>query len=278
MAANRTAEVSAVLEKQIYPEPDQTWENTLGMKFAPVPGAGVLFCIWDTRVQDFEAFVKATGYDATGGMYSLGNGNWGPNGDTWQSPGFPQGPAHPVCGVSWEDAKAFCRWLTEKERREGRLAPNQEYRLPTDAEWSVAVGLDEPRDGTPQSKDAQIKGVFPWGTQWPPPRGAGNFADEATKRGRYPNSAIIAGYDDGYDATAPVGSFAANNYGLYDMSGNVWQWCEDCYNGHGGSRVLRGGSFIDNQASNLLSSFRNFIVPGRRFGRNGFRCVVVSAP
>jgi formylglycine-generating enzyme required for sulfatase activity len=213
-------------------------------------------------------------------MYSIGSDGWKQQGNTWRSPGFSQGPTHPVCGVNWDDAKAFCRWLTEKERREGRLAPNQEYRLPTDAEWSVAVGLDEPAGGTPQSKDAQIKGVYPWGTQWPPLRGAGNFAGTEARDGNWPSGwGVIDGYSDGYPQTSPVGSFSANRYGLYDMSGNVWQWCEDYYNGSNGSRVLRGGSFFNNVSDYLLSSGRLSLVPGVRDVDNGFRCVVVvSAP
>ena len=276
VAANRTAEASAGLEKQAYPAPGQAWENTLGMKFVPIPGTGVLFAIWDTRVQDFEAFVNASNYEATGGMYSLDSaGQWGQHGATWRNPGFTQSATHPVCGVSWDDAKAFCRWLTEKERREGRLAPNQEYRLPTDAEWSVAVGLSEPASGTPEDKNMRIAGVYPWGAQWPPPRNSGNYADETAKR-KYANWSIIPGYDDGFADTSPVGSFAANRFGLYDMGGNVWQWCEDFYNGSNGSRVLRGGSF-DGYASDLLLSSCRLISGSayRYYGIIGFRCVVV---
>jgi formylglycine-generating enzyme required for sulfatase activity len=280
VAANRTAAVSASLEKQVFPKPGQAWENTLGMKFAPVPGTGVLFCIWETRVQDFEAFVKDTGYDATGDMYSVDSDGWKQRGNTWRSPGFSQEPTHPVCGVSWDDAKAFCRWLTKKERREGRLGPNQEYRLPTDAEWSAAVGLDEPGGGTPESRDGQVKGVYPWGTHWPPPRGAGNFAGTEVRDGNWPSAwSVIEGYSDGYPRTAPVGSFSANRYGLFDLSGNVWEWCEDYYNGSNGGRVLRGGSFDERVSGHLLSSYRVIGSRGSRRDYGGFRCVVVvSAP
>jgi formylglycine-generating enzyme required for sulfatase activity len=247
------------LEKQLYPQPGQPWENTFGMKFVPVPGTGVLFCIWDTRVQDYQAFVNETRRE-------------------WPKPDFPQGPTYPAVNVSWDDAKAFCRWLTEKERREGRLAPNQEYRLPIDAEWSVAVGLNEPAGGTPQDKNSKIRGVYPWGTQRPPPRGVGNFADEAAKR-KYRSWIIIHGYDDGFADTSPVGSFPANLFGLCDMSGNVWQWCEDFYNGSNGSRVVRGGSFRNVDSNFLLSLGRSCDVPGDRVDYIGFRCVlVVSAP
>jgi formylglycine-generating enzyme required for sulfatase activity len=84
---------------------DNPWVNSVGMKFVSVAGTQILFSIWDTRVQDFEAFVKDTGYDATGGMYSIGENGWRPRGNTWNEPGFSQGPIYPVVGVSWYDTK-----------------------------------------------------------------------------------------------------------------------------------------------------------------------------
>jgi hypothetical protein len=87
---------------------DLPWQNSLGMKFVPIPGTQVLFSIWDTRVQDFQIFVEQTGYDATGGMYSMGNDGLKQRGGSWREPGFEQGPTHPVVGVSSVDAKAIC--------------------------------------------------------------------------------------------------------------------------------------------------------------------------
>jgi formylglycine-generating enzyme required for sulfatase activity len=259
------------------PEPraqNQLWTNSLGMKFVAVPGMPALFCIWETRVQDFEAFVSATGYDATKGMYSLGGDGYQHRGDTWKSPGFSQGPTHPVVGVSWEDARAFCQWLTEKERREGRLSARQRYRLPTDAEWSVAVGLQGETGGTPGLKSMKIKEVYPWGNQWPPPRGAGNFGGEESKDANLPqNFAFISGYNDAYPRTSPVGSFTANPFGLYDLSGNAWEWCEDFFNGESGVRVMRGGSWFLRNPETLLSSCRRRGAPDGRYCTIGFRVV-----
>ena len=225
--------------------PDHPWENSLGMKFVPAHGTRLLFSVWDTRVQDYEAYAAAAaGVDSS-----------------WKSPGFKQGPTHPVVNVSWDDAQAFCRWLTDKERKAGLITAEQSYRLPTDTEWSMAVGLDEPSGGTPQEKDSKVKGVYPWGTQWPPPRGAGNY-HESLDVDEFPN-------------TSPVGSFAANRYGLYDMGGNVWQWCEDWYDSEQKSRVLRGASWVNRDPDLLLSSYRRFRTPDDRYSNVGFRCVMV---
>jgi formylglycine-generating enzyme required for sulfatase activity len=256
------------------------WVNSLGMKFVPVPGTQVLFSIWDTRVQDFEAFVNSTGYVATGGMYSVSKDGWRQGGSTWKEPGFSQGPTHPVVGVSWNDAKEFCQWLTKRERSAGNLPQDREYRLPKDDEWSAAVGLKNEVGSTPQEKDGKIK-LYPWDIpqkrdkSWPPPPGAGNYAGEEVKNGGWPSgSTVIEGYNDGYPRTSPVGSFAVNQFGLYDMGGNVSQWCEDWYNAQMQYRVLRGESWDYGYPNYLLASCRLLDVPGYRSDYVGFRCVV----
>jgi formylglycine-generating enzyme required for sulfatase activity len=174
-----------------------------------------------------------------------------------------------VVGVSWEDAKAFCDWLTKKQRKAGKLRSDQSYRLPTDAEWSVAVGLPNESGSTPKEKDGKIKDVYPWGTEWPPPSGAGNYGGSEAHDGKWPNWST-----DGYPRTSPVGSFKANRFGLYDMGGNVWQWCEDWYDESKTLRVLRGSSWGGIQPDHLLSSCRYSRMPDDRNARYGFRCVV----
>jgi serine/threonine protein kinase len=256
----------------------QAFENSLGMKFVPVPGTRVLFCIWETRVKDFEIFVQVTGYDATDSMGSLRNQGWMQVGDTWKNPGFSQGPTHPVCGVNWKDAQAFCEWLTKKEWESGNIKTGQKYRLPTDEEWSEAIGLPVETGTIPKTKGEHGKVIFPWGTQWPPVVGAGNYAGSEAKNQDWPgNFSTIEGYRDYYTRTSPVGSFSPNQFGLYDLSGNLWEWCEDWYDDEHQYRVLRGGSWDDSVSRYLWSSYRDWGVTERRLDINGFRVVLAPA-
>jgi formylglycine-generating enzyme required for sulfatase activity/predicted Ser/Thr protein kinase len=274
-ALKSPAREAAKIESYANWEPGQRWTNSLGMVFVPVAGTGVRFSIWDTRVRDFEAFVQATGYDATRGMFSLRSDGLNQHGDTWKSPGFAQGPTHPVCGVSWNDAKAFCAWLTTKEQREGKLKANQYYRLPMDAEWSLAAGLSEPSAGAPKDKSGKVAGVYPWGTEWPPPSGTGNYAgEEINNVGTSANWNVISGYYDNFARTSPVGRFNDNRFGLYDMGGNVWQWCEDFHDGQSGPHVMRGAAWDDSSPRSLLSSNRAPVGGGNRRDNHGFRCVL----
>jgi hypothetical protein len=204
--------------------------NSLGQIFVTVRKTKVLFCIWDTRVKDYAAY-SAASHDVDKQWCDKRFNEFN---------GVPFMPFQtcPVVEVSWRDAQGFCRWLTAKERGSGLLTAHQLYRLPTDAEWSLAVGLKEADEGTPKAKSGRIEGVYLWGSGWPPPTGAGNFADAAAEREQrlrplvqfpgYPR-AFIDQYEDGYATTSPVGSFKANRFGLFDMSGNVFQWCEDLY-------------------------------------------------
>ena len=231
------------------PSPAGAFTNTLGMVFKPVPGTKAQFCILETRVQDYAAYAAANaGVD----------GSWKkPFGDL-----FKQTDTHPVVNVSWEDANAFCAWLTKKELAAGKIKAGQKYRLPTDSEWSVAVGLGPETGNTPVAKSRGVKGVYPWGKEWPPPKGAGNY---------YKSLNV-----DSYDFTTPVGSFATNQHGLHDLGGNVWEWCEDKWNSTSSYRVLRGASWNYSDPDALLSSRRSGGTPDRRNNGIGFRCVLVG--
>ena len=225
--------------------------NSLGMRFAPV--GEVLFCVWQTRVKDFESFAKAVNLKST----------------AWRGPGFRQGPDHPVVNVTWTEAIAFCKWLTEKERKEGSIPANQFYRLPYDLEWSTAVALPNESGKTPEARDMGVPDVYPWGTDWPPAKGAGNYTGEETG-----SDVAIKGYDDGFAWTAPVGSFPPNKLGLYDMGGNVWQWCMDSWNSESKAKVLRGASWYNGALKlSLLSSCRVHAAPDSSTDNYGFRIV-----
>jgi len=264
----------------------QPHTNGLGMRFVPVVGMKVLFSVYQTRVRDFRAFVEESGYvhmretaDSDSRMWSLDRDGYKQRGHSWENPGFKQTEEHPVVGVSWYDAKAFCEWLTARERAAGRLPAGCAYRLPTDHEWSVAVGLvEEDEQKTPEQKDGVIKDRYPWGREWPPPAGAGNYAGEEADDGHWPaNFPTIQGYKDGYARTAPAGSFKPNRHGLYDLGSNVMEWCEDLYKPGDPYRVLRGASWDTDDRVYLLSSLRLSVQPAYRIDDYGFRCVVGSS-
>jgi formylglycine-generating enzyme required for sulfatase activity len=252
---------------------DAPFVNSLGMKFVPAPGTKVLFGIRDTRVKDFRAYAKAMDYHQIGGVERI-KAEKGQSGimisgyrdenASWEHPGFEQTEDHPVVGVSWIEAKAFCAWLSKKE---GRV-----YRIPTGAEWTAAAGRTK----------------FPWGDNWPPPKGSGNFGDKAFYKQMNPSyHSDLGDYDDGYAWTSPVGKFAPNWLGLYDMAGNVLQWCEDWHDPGNEPgfpcrkecRLLRGSSWENIGWENLrseppLHQYESFDEPNERSIEYGFRCVL----
>ena len=230
--------------------------------------------IHEVTLGQFQAFVEATGYktqaeaDGLGGWSRnwLGPAKWEQKREyTWQHPGFSQSADHPVVQVSWNDAAAFCKWLTGNEK--------VEYRLPTEAEWEFAC-----RAGTTS--------LYHTGEN---PRGLLGFANVADSgAGRFPPSACLLD-DDGYEFTAPVGHYRPNAFGLHDMHGNVVEWCEDWYDAKyyasssevdprgpstGQYRVCRGANwyvepFLARSAkrNKNLPHYRNFLL-GFRVVRN----------
>ncbi|MCP5559295.1 MAG: SUMF1/EgtB/PvdO family nonheme iron enzyme [Verrucomicrobiaceae bacterium] len=187
----------------------------------------------------------------------------------------PHLPGRPASEVSWSEARAFCNWLTTLERANGTIQPTQRYRLPTDHEWSCAVGIGQWEDATssPQSKNNRLPDRYPWGSQWPPPPGAGNLCG-AESRSVSPEN-YIAGYHD-RNSSNRLRSPASkpNALGLYDLSGNLWEWCEDSFQGGTTDRVLRGGSWKSARQETLLSSHRTFDPENYRSDSVGFRCVL----
>lgn len=231
-------------------------------------------------VGQFRRFVEASGYvpesvrDGTGG-YGF-NPNYDPalteRGDlfegrdprySWANPGFPQGD-HPVVNVTWNDAVAMARWLSQRE--------GVTYRLPTEAEWEYAA-----RAGT--------RTRFPAGDDPAVLLTTANTFDRETAL-RWPRWREQAGSgSDGFPFTAPVGSFAPNAFGLYDMIGNVWEWCADWYGedyyarsplddppgpASGQVRVRRGGSWHSWPLYSRVA-FRNWNTPETRYVLVGFR-------
>ena len=218
---------------------ENPFKNSIGMRFVPVNGTTAFFSVWETRVQDYEEFVKTTGRN-------------------WDRPPFKQGPTHPAVRISWFDAKAFCEWLTERERRLGKLSDGAFYRLPTDVEWSHAVGIDQEYGSTPAQRDSAVPG-YPWGDAWPPPPGAGNYDPSL--------------HTDTFPFTSPVGSFSPNRYGIFDLGGNAYEWVEEFYDETETTRTVRGASWADG-AEQVLSSLRFASKPDVHYKSYGFRIVL----
>ena len=218
-------------------------------------------CIHETRKGDYATYATdVLGVD----------GEW----QNQQLDGIPCGDKndHPVVGMNWEDSQRFCAWLSKKE--------GETYRLPTDEEWSIAVGLGHKerrdKDTTPEMLSCKEMTEFPWGSNFPPKTKdrVGNYGDSAWHEKFPAKRFFIEGYTDGFPTTAPVMSFKPNKHGLYDLGGNVWEWVGDWWNISEKDKVLRGASFYGDGTEYSLSSFRLHYSPSRRTNGYGFRCVL----
>lgn len=223
----------------------------------------------EVTVEQFKAFVDETGYvtdaeDQGGGqVYDTKDNRFAQKaGTSWNNPGWTVTHDQPVTMVSYDDAQAFVEWLTAKEKLP--------YKLPTEAQWESAA-----RGGLPMA-------TFPWG-ETPVDGRKANYADKNTEfewRDR--------NIDDGHKYVAPVGSYEANGYGLYDMAGNVLEWVRDHYGedyyrytpeidpegpGHGENRVTKGGDWSFGPVS-LRCAFRGWSRPELAFHNTGFRVAI----
>jgi len=182
------------------------------------------------------------------------------------------GDANPVVNVSWDDAARYCNWLSARDNLEpayaeqdGRMQAlagvTQGYRLPSEAEWGYAARIA----GRPAAAR------YPWGDGYPPAPASGNFAD-AQIADTLAN--VVTGYNDGYRASSPVGSFGAQPAGFHDLGGNVAEWINDYYAVYPGQagqlvrdpvgptsgehRVVRDSSWRDGSITELRLSYRDY--------------------
>ncbi len=239
----------------------KAWENSLGMRLIPM-GPGAMASVWETRVSDIAVFLRET------------------KGKIPPAP-FAQNPDHPAVNLSRDDALAFCKWLTARERKSERIGSGDTYRLPSDREWSQIAGLYEEPGLSPGALDARKPSVYPWGPQWDTVEKVGNFADISLARTPdFPMERTISGYNDGFAHTAPVGSFPSNAAGFFDLGGNVQEWVSDNYSGSGKDAlgILRGGGWSTGQVDNLMTGSRNAQPPGYRDSFYGFRVVLAKDP
>jgi len=204
---------------------------------------------------EFSAFVDEAGHKIPDEAFTYEGGKWElRKGRSFRNPGFSQDDSHPVVCVNWDDAKAYLKWVSAKT--------GKDYRLLSEAEWEYSC-----RAGTATP--------FWWGSS------------VSTEQANYDGNYTIGGGKKGEyrQKTVPVKSFQPNPWGLYQVHGNVWEWCEDCWNGNyngapvDGSawtsgdctrRVFRGGSW-SNYPQNLRAAFRSNFDPQNRIYGRGFR-------
>lgn len=205
-----------------------------------------------------------------------------PNHDSGNENGFDFNESNqPVVSVSWDSAARYLNWLSEQagltaayyessgEMQAVTPVPNG-YRLPTEVEWAFIARFEAGL----RTREEPLK--YAWAGNFPPPPNSGNFAGRSAD-GNAP--AIIRDYDDGFAVTAPVGRFPANRAGLYDLAGNVAEWCHDFYSVRpdydesilrdptgpeiGRYHVIRGSSWRHGRITEMRLSFRDYATQGR---------------
>ncbi len=257
-------ELYADMEKRRGLTYGREWNNASGMRFVPLAGDS-LVAVYETRFRDFREFTKANGRKNPGGLEEAGK-----NG------------THPVINVTRQDARDYCAWLTKRDQESGLLGPDDVYRLPTDEEWSRAAGLPLERGETPSERNGHIRGMFPWGFEWPPPNRVDNLADaQAAKKAGL--DAVIPDYDDNAAFTAPVGSLQPNERGICGLGGNVSEWVDSDFEKPNAAHptplaTVRGGNWRTANSDEALSSYRLGVPADTKRNTIGFRLVVARKP
>ncbi len=222
--------------------------------------------VYEITRGEFQQFVEATGYPAGNSCmdftFEEGSVEWR-SGRHWRDPGFAQTDQHPVVCVSWQEAQAYVRWLSQET--------GQEYRLLSEAEWEYVA-----RAGTRTARY--------WGEKASGLCAYANGADKTLVR-RWGVKLPGIDCDDGYAFTSPVGVYGANAFGLHDVLGNSFEWVQDCWNdsyagapvdgkawesGDCSRRVWRGGSWYY-YPEFVRPALRYWYYPGDRLINNGFR-------
>ena len=257
---------AALTASTVGAEPPKPREGPLGMKFVSLP-KGTFYMGWNgdkkgvkTEIQeDFEIAV----YTVTQGQWQeiMGNNpSWfsrdGGGKDKVKDIKDEDLKQFPVEFVSWNDAQEFIKKLNEKEKGKGWT-----YRLPTEAEWEYAC-----RGGATSEEECSYHFYFEKPTN-------DLSSKDANFDGDYPDGKAAKGPYLG--RTTKVGSYAPNKLGLYDMHGNVWQWCSDLYEPGSLARMLRGGCWSGN-GGGCRSAVRGGVKdPAGRDRHRGFRLAAV---
>jgi len=232
--------------------------------------------VTEVTQQQFAAFIAETGHVTTaeknGGAKVWRQGAWVMDPEATYRNVFP-GALRPVVAVSFDDAEAFCKWLTIKERQAGTISIAAEFRLPTETEWEYAAraGTNSRWSGT-----NEIEALCQYA----------NVPDRSADRAGLGRKFISC--DDGVALeTAEVAHYRPNAFGLYDMSGNVWEWTQDRLGPYssqttvdgkgpaaGEERVVRGGSW-SGDLHGLHVTHRDGYPPDLRGGAIGFRVALI---
>ncbi len=261
--------VAVLTANSAWAEPPKPKDGPLGMKFVPLP-KGTFYMGWNgTKGSAKKTEIKE---DFEMAVHTVTQGQWqaviGKNPSYFSRDGRGKDEVKdikdedlkhfPVENVSWKDCQEFIKKLNEQEKGKGWV-----YRLPSEAEWEYAC-----RGGATSEEECSYHFYFAKPTNDLSSKEAnfnGNFPFGKREKGPY------------LERTTKVGSYASNKLGLYDMHGNVWQWCEDLYDPMPPFRVIRGGSWLGGGHCEAARYLAN--APSNRGGDVGLRLArVLSAP